>query len=104
MGCYQHTAYDTADTPRYIVVWDLHWHEIESQRLEAGSDLNAAMQAAIDRASELGWRAEGDAEYGFAFMRNGDERRLLMLTPRDPHITTLQSFSPVRLGEHDQLF
>lgn len=98
MGRYLYTAYATADTPRYIIVWDLHWHVIESQRLEAGSDLNAAMQAAIDRLTALGWQMESDVEYGFAFIRSGEERRLLMLTPRDPHSSTLQSFSPVRLS------
>jgi hypothetical protein len=28
--------------------------------------------------------------------RNGADRRLLMLTPRDPYNSTMQSFSPFR--------
>jgi hypothetical protein len=96
MGRYLYTAFDTATTPRYVVVWDLHWHVIDCQRLEPGSDLSAAMDAAIERLQAEGWQPESDIEYGFTFVRRDDERRLLMLTPRDPRSTTLQSFSPVR--------
>jgi hypothetical protein len=32
------------------------------------------------------------------FIRRDNERRLLMLTPRDPYDATLQSFSPFRDG------
>jgi hypothetical protein len=41
-------------------------------------------------------RPEGSAEYGFVFVRREAERRLLMLTPRDPYDTTSQSFNPFR--------
>jgi hypothetical protein len=37
------------------------------------------------------WGAEGTPEFGFVFIRNGDERRLLMLTSRDPCSCELQS-------------
>jgi hypothetical protein len=33
---------------------------------------------------------------GFVFMRRGADRRLLTLTPRDPHDATAQSFNPFR--------
>jgi hypothetical protein len=52
------------------------------------------MTAAIERPHGDGWEAEGTVEFGFVFLRNGDERRLLMLTARDPHEHSLQSFSP----------
>jgi hypothetical protein len=34
--------------------------------------------------------------YGFVFIRCQAERRLLMLTQRDPYDTTLQSFDPFK--------
>jgi hypothetical protein len=34
------------------------------------------MMAAIERLKGKGWEAEGNADYGFVFIRNGDERRL----------------------------
>jgi len=54
------------------------------------------MAAAIDRLSGEGWQAEATLEYGFVFIRRATERRLLMLTPRDPYSCELQSFSPFR--------
>jgi hypothetical protein len=54
------------------------------------------MMAAIARLKLEGWEAEGNADFGFVFIRNGDERRLLMLTARDPYSCELQSFSPYR--------
>jgi hypothetical protein len=96
MGRYQYTAYDSDNHPRYVVVWDLQWSVIDCQQLGAGSDLHAAMMAAIARLKLEGWEAEGNADFGFVFIRNGDERRLLMLTARDPYSCELQSFSPYR--------
>jgi hypothetical protein len=34
--------------------------------------------------------------FGFSFIRRDGERRLLMLTPRDPYDTRSQSFNPFR--------
>jgi hypothetical protein len=99
MGRYKFTAYAKASTPRWIVVWDLQWKVIESTRLEAAADLAGAMTAAIARLDLEGWHAEATSEYGFVFIRNGGDRRLLMLTPRDPFDTTAQSFSPFQSGK-----
>ena len=98
MGRYQYTAYDKDTAPRYVVVWDLQWSVVESQQLEPDSDLSAAMVAAIERLTGEGWQPEGTPEFGFVFIRNGDERRLLMLTARDPYSCELQSFSPYRMA------
>jgi hypothetical protein len=49
------------------------------------------MEATIERHRDDGWQSETDAQYGFTFIRRNDERRLLMLTPRDPCIKTLES-------------
>ncbi len=54
------------------------------------------MAAAIDRLANEGWQAEATPEYGFVFIRRGTERRLLMLTPRDPYSARNQSFDPFR--------
>jgi hypothetical protein len=94
MARYQFPAFNTATTSRYVVVWDLHWHVLECQRLEPAADLSGAMATAIERLAGEGWEAEATPEYGFVFVRNGTDRRLLMLTPRDPHSTAPQSFSP----------
>jgi hypothetical protein len=79
-----------------MVLWDLHWHVLECERLEPAADLSGAMAATIERLADEGWQAEGGAEYGFVFIRREGERRLLTLTPRDPYDMTPQSFSPFK--------
>lgn len=94
MGRYTFPAFDKAPTPRYVVLWDLHWHVLDCQRLEPAADLSGAMAATIERLAADGWQAEATPVYGFVFVRCEAERRLLMLTPRDPYSTVAQSFSP----------
>jgi hypothetical protein len=48
----------------------------------------------MTRLSAHGWVIEGDAAFGFAFVHRNGERRLLMLTERDPADIARQSFSP----------
>jgi hypothetical protein len=81
MGRYTFPAFNKSPTPRYVVVWDLQWTLVECERLEPAADLSGAMAAAIERLEAGGWRAEATPEYGFVFIRNGADRRLLMLTP-----------------------
>ena len=78
------------------MIWDLQWKPLQWQRLESGADLRFAMAAAIDAQAAQGWQVEGTPEYGFVFMRRDAERRLLMLTPRNPEDRTPQTFSPFR--------
>ena len=52
--------------------------------MEPAADLSVAMAAAIERLEGEGWQSEGSAEYGFVFIRRAGDRRLLMLTQRDP--------------------
>jgi hypothetical protein len=94
MGRYTFPAFVKDTTPRYIVVWGLQWQILECQRLEPATDLSGAMAATIARHQADGWQAEGTPEYGFVFIRRDNERRLLMLTPRDPYDPGRQSFSP----------
>ena len=77
-------------------VWDLQWQVLECECLGPAADLSGAMVSAIERLASDGWEAEATSEYGFVFIRKGANRRLLMLTPRDPYSTALQSFSPFR--------
>jgi hypothetical protein len=94
MGRYTFPAFNASTSPRYVVLWDLHWHVLDCQRLEPAADLGGAIAATIERLEGEGWRAEATPEYGFTFIRRETERRLLMLTPRDPHRTATQSFNP----------
>ena len=97
MGRYRHKIYETATTPpRWVAVFGLQWQILESQRLEPAADLSGAMAAAIERLSAEGWQIEAEPRFGFAFIRRAGERRLLMITPRDPYDTGSQSFSPFR--------
>ena len=56
------------DDRGYVVVWDLHWHALECQRLEPAADLSDAMAAAIERLDGEGWQAEATPEYGFVLL------------------------------------
>jgi hypothetical protein len=94
MGRYVASCFNTTSTPHYLVAWDLQWHVIDCRRFEPGSDLRADMAATLERLGAEGWQSEGGVEYGFVFIRRGDDRRLLMLTSRDPNDMKPQSFSP----------
>jgi hypothetical protein len=98
MARYQFPAFNRASTPRYIVLWDLQWQVLECERLEPAADLSGAMAATLDRLAADGWEAEANPQYGFVFIRQKTERRLLMITPRDPYDTGRQSFSPFKSG------
>jgi hypothetical protein len=94
MGRYAYRVFAKSATARYCVLFNLQWQIIECQRLEPASDLRDAMMAALARLAADGWQAEGGHEFGFAFIRRGAERRLLILTERNPHDTRAQAFSP----------
>jgi len=94
MGRYRHKVYEKSTAPRWVAVFGLQWQIIESYRLEPGADLFGAMSTAIERLAVEGWRAESEPRFGFVFIHKESDRRLLMLTPRDPFDTRPQSFSP----------
>jgi hypothetical protein len=98
MGRYTFPAFNRAHTPRYLVLWDLDWHPLVCQRLKPAVDLSSAMAATIGRLAGNGWIAEATPQYGFVFIRREGERRLLMLTSRDPYSAARQSFSPFPSG------
>ena len=76
------------------MLFGLQWQVLECSRLEPGADLKAAMTAAISRLASQGWQTEGGEQFGFVFLRRAGERRLLILTERDPHDMRSQTFSP----------
>lgn len=96
MGRYKFIAYQETPSPCYLVVYGLQWQIIDHQRIEPHADLLTAMTSAMQQLASEGWQAEGDALYGFVFIRRLGERRLLMLTPRDPFATSQQSFDPFK--------
>lgn len=96
MGRYQSHLFEPAAAARYLIVWDLQWQVVECAPLEPRTDLGAALTATIERLRCEGWRPEGSTEFGFVFLSRRNERRLLMLTARDPRATSDQSFSPFR--------
>jgi hypothetical protein len=96
MRRYKFTAYQEASTPRYIVVFGLQWQIIDCQRIEPHADLLSAMTSAMQQLATEGWEAEDDARFGFVFIRRLGERRMLMLTPRDPFAKSGHSFDPFK--------
>ena len=82
--------------PRWVAIYDLQWKVIESHRLPLDADLPEVMQATIERLAGEGWEIEAPPRFGFSFIRRDGVRRLLMLTPRDPHDDRPQSFSPFK--------
>jgi hypothetical protein len=54
------------------------------------------MHATIERLTAEGWEIEGPPRFGFSFIRRDGVRRLLILTPKDPHDDRPQSFSPFK--------
>lgn len=96
MARYRHNVYAGAETPRYLVVFDLQWKIIECQRLESCADLAKSMAATLQRLTEEGWHAESTPRFGFVFLSRAGIRRLLILTERDPYDLRPQSFSPFK--------
>jgi hypothetical protein len=94
MARYRHDVYTSANAPRYLVVFDLQWKIIACQRLEPSADLRSNMTAAILRCTEEGWQPESMPEFGFVFLNRNGDRRLLILTGRDPYDQRPQTFSP----------
>jgi hypothetical protein len=92
----RHDVFAKRTTAAYAVVWDLEWQVIACQRLPPGADLHAALKALLAQLEADGWRPESGLDHGFTFVRRGAERRLVMVTGREPRSVELQSFNPFR--------
>jgi hypothetical protein len=64
MARYTFPSFNKAPTPRYVVLWDMHWHVLDCQRLEPAADLSGAMAATIERLATDGWQPEGWKSFG----------------------------------------
>jgi hypothetical protein len=95
-GRYSYKVFERDTTPHWIAVFGLQWQILECHRLEPDTDLSGAMAAAIERLAGKGWEAECEPRFGFTFIQRDSERRLLILTPRDPYDTQPTSFNPFR--------
>lgn len=89
-------AFANDGSTRYIVLWSLQWEVIEWRQVMSGIDHREAMRDAIEAAGREGWEPEAAPAFGFVFLRRAGDRRLLMLTPRDPRDAALQAFNPFR--------
>jgi hypothetical protein len=98
MGRARRNVFATSNTPHFVVIWDLQWRIIDCVRPRHGSDLRMEFDRAIERLGRDGWTAESSAEFGFTFVIREHERRLVMITARDPFDATAQSFSPFDPG------
>jgi hypothetical protein len=67
---------------------------ITSQPQEPATDLYGALAALLEQLRAEGWQAECEPEYGFTFIHRGADRRLVMVTGRDPARVGRQSFNP----------
>jgi hypothetical protein len=94
MGRVRRHVFASSSAQHYIVVWDLQWQIIAVARPRRGDDLRAALTAALLRLERDGWAQESTGDFGFAFVSRADERRLVMITARDPFASAAQSFSP----------
>ena len=94
MGRVRRHVFAASSAQHYIVVWDLQWQIIDVARPRRGDDLRAALTAAILGLERDGWVQESIGEFGFAFVSRANERRLVMITARDPFASAAQSFSP----------
>jgi hypothetical protein len=96
MSRFREYVYTNNALPRWLAIFDLQWKVVETQRLEPDADLPAAMRVSIERLEGEGWTIEAPPRFGFSFIRRDGERRLLILTPRDPSDKSPQSFSPFK--------
>ena len=96
MSRYCEHVYRNNVWPRWVAIFDLQWKVIETQRLESDADLPGVMRVTIERLTSEGWEIEAPPRFGFSFIRRDGIRRLLILTPRDPHDDRPQSFSPFK--------
>jgi hypothetical protein len=93
---YHHDVYSSANSRRYVVVFDLQWQIIECECLEPAADLRSAVTTTINRLVSEGWEPESTVKFGFVFLNRNGIRRLLILTERDPLDRRSQAFSPFK--------
>jgi hypothetical protein len=96
MGRYVEHVYINDVWPRWVAIFDLQWKVIESQRFGPDADLPGMMLATIERLAGEGREIEALPRFRVSFIRRDGVRRLLILTPKDPHDDRSQSFNPFK--------
>jgi hypothetical protein len=96
MGRNRYAGFFDAHNRGFLVAFDLHWHVIEARRIDPAIGACRALEQYIAKFEGEGWYCEGEAAYGFVFMRRGLERILVEATPRNPQDNAFQSFNPFK--------
>lgn len=81
---------------RHVVTFTIHWHIISVETIKPGADAALGLASSLARLAANGWHAECTPEFGFVFVRRGDDRMLVIVTGRDPNSDVAPSFSPFR--------
>jgi hypothetical protein len=83
--------------PHWLTVSDQHGVLLESQPLQAGTDLRAVVASTMASLAAVGWAVEGDARYGFFRVNRHGTRHFVHLRPTDPTLPIRgQGYSPTR--------
>jgi hypothetical protein len=85
----QRTAYDPLEfttAPRWYVVRTMHGAVVESRELPEGADLKRLFVASILEWMDAGWQlGEFASRSGTFFCNRHAERRMVSISPTDPH-------------------
>jgi hypothetical protein len=60
---------DESRIPHWLVTYDLLRRAVSTEHLAIGTDLCAAMRAAIEECEADGWTVENDGAYDFIFLQ-----------------------------------
>ena len=96
MGRNRYCGYLGETNRGYLVAFDLHWHVLESRRVDPALGAATALEEFVREYETRGWSAESEAPCGFLFMNREGQRILVEATPRDPFDTAQQSFNPFK--------
>jgi hypothetical protein len=74
--------------PRWLIVWDMQFHVLDSTELAPYTDLAAVMHETAQRRQQEGWCIESDARFGSFFCHRAGVRLLIAVSAADPATTT----------------
>lgn len=70
--------------PRWLIVWDMQFHLLDSTELAPYTDLAVVMAQTAQQWQQEGWTVESDARYGSFFCHRAGVRRLIAISAADP--------------------
>jgi hypothetical protein len=74
--------------PRWLIVWDMQFHVLDSTELAPYTDLAAVMHETAQRRQQEGWCIESDARFGSFFCHRDGVRILIAISAADPTTAT----------------